>query len=79
MLRDDYGTTERMPDLGYPRARRHLAFEFARFVLRKTVLSAGLAEKDDGTFVCMYYWATAELQRQHIAATTFGPPGRAAL
>ena len=38
-----------------------------------------LPEKDDGTFVCMYYWATAELQRQHIAATTFGPPGRAAL
>ena len=33
----------------------------------------------DGTFVCMCHWATAELQRQHIAATTFGPPGRAAL
>ena len=32
VLRDDYGTTERMPDLGYPRARQHLAFEFARWI-----------------------------------------------
>ena len=43
VLRDDYGTTERMPDLGYPRARQHLAFEFARFVLRKTTLGVGRA------------------------------------
>ena len=25
VLRDDYGTTERMPDLGYPRARHPLS------------------------------------------------------
>ena len=53
-LRDDYGTLERMPDLGYPRL---------------------IAQEETGKLLCMYYWATAELPRQHIAATSFAPPG----
>jgi hypothetical protein len=33
-----------------------------------------LFAREDGQLVCMYYWATVELQRQHIAATVFAPP-----
>ena len=45
MLREDYGTTERMPDLGYPRARHHLAFEFARFVCARPCCRQGLRRR----------------------------------
>ena len=45
VLRDDYGTTERMPDLGYPRARHRLAFEFARFVCARPCCRQGLRRR----------------------------------
>lgn len=57
ILRDDYATTDRMPDLGYPR----------------------LIAQADGKFACMYYWASPELPRHHIACTVFDPPAQGKL